>query len=215
MYHRNYTIYLHKELDFLKTLVTRFHEQEYVNDLELAVAMQRTQEIYEQFLRIRLTPNEIPEAPSQRSEIVSEPEKPVTVVKEEKKTKKTIPVIEEKKPPSAAKTSILAEKISPASDFLPINETLAQQTGSDLSSKLQTAPLSTISSGIGLNDKFLFIRELFKGDKDLYDNVLKYLDAVNSLEEALDFINRNFEWDEKSETTQKFVNLLLRRHKEN
>ena len=247
MYHRNYTTYLNKELDFLKLLVSRFHEQEHVNDLELGVAMQRIQEIYEHFLRIKLIPDAIasespttlpqlvetiksdvvekritetvkqpeieqPPAAEPLPVIVSAPEKNV-VVKEEKK--EVTPVREEKKHQvETPKATILADKLSQSSDSLPINETLAQQKalGNDLSSKLQTAPLSSIASGIGLNDRFLFTRELFRNDRNRYDTALKYLDNVDSLEDALDFIRRHFDWDEKSETTQKFVSLLYRRH---
>ena len=53
MYHRNYTTYLQKELDFLKLLVVRFHEQEKVNGLELDIALMKTQEVYEQLLRMK------------------------------------------------------------------------------------------------------------------------------------------------------------------
>ena len=238
MYHRNYTTYLQKELDFLKLLVTRFHDQEKINGLELDVALSKTQDIYDQLLRIKLLPEaeasvftvvEKPIiSPPQRPDPPKkeQPQKPQTadivvpekapVVKEEKIAKKeTVAVSEEKKQPPVAepaKTSILAEKISP-SDFQPINETLAQQkVGNDLSSKLQTAPLSSMVAGIGLNDKFLYIRELFKGDNVLYSNTIRLLDTAESLEDALDFIHRHFDWDEKNDTTQKFINLVYRRH---
>ena len=224
MYHRNYTTYLQKELDFLKLLVSRFHEQEKVNGLELDVALQKTQEVYEQLLRIKIVPETV-KVPA--PVVIPEPEKVVVVpdkrilkeepapVQEEKKTKKETPtpVPEEKKQQAEpAKAAILAEKISP-SDFHPINETLAQQkTGADLSSKMQTAPLTSIASGIGLNDKFLYIRELFNGDNTMYSNTIRNLDAANSLKDALDFIHRQFDWDEKNETAQKFVALVYRRH---
>jgi len=231
MYHRNYTTYLQKELDFLKLLVSRFHEQDKVNDLELDVALQKTQEIYGQFLRIKMLPEEgideqktAPPKPEPRHEpkpvaVEVEVSAPVEVfvpknmaVEQEKKIAKDepVPVREEKK--QQDKSAILAEKISPA-NFHPINEALAQKkTGGDLSSKLQTAPLSSISSGIGLNDRFLFIRELFKDDNALYNNTIQHLDAADSLANALDFIHLHFDWDENNETTQKFFNLLHRRH---
>ena len=223
MYHRNYTNYLQRELDFLKLLVSRFHEQEKVNGLELDVALQKTQEVYEQLLKIKLVPEpeslptiivekkvtppvQPPETPRNepllKQKAIDEvvPQK-IVVVKEEKKPKVDI-----------AKSGILADKLG-TSDFQPINETLAQQkTGNNLSSKLQTASLSSISAGIGLNDKFLFIRELFKSDSVLYNNTIKYLDTANSLEEALDFVKRNFDWDEKNDTAQKFIHLIHRRH---
>ena len=235
MYHRNYTTYLQKELDFLKLLVSRFHEQEKVNVLELDVALQKMQEVYEQLLRIKLLPEEgmdelktAPPKPEPRPDPNPKPlvevETPIpveasapknVVVEPEKKIVKEapVPIREEKiQQTESAKSTILAEKISP-SDFHPINETLAQQkTGSDLSSKLQTAPLKSISSGIGLNDKFLFIRELFKGDNALYDNTVQHLDATDSLANAMDFIHLHFAWDDNNETTQKFINLIHRRH---
>ena len=228
MYHRNYTTYLQKELDFLKLLVSRFHEQEKVNGLELDVALLKTQEIYDQLLRIKLVPEN---AANETKPPMPEPVVTPTVVavepkitipdppkKEPQKIEKTtqnepIPIIEEKKP--QIKPEILAEKISP-SDFHPINETLAQQKASgDLSSKWQTAPLTSIVSGIGLNDKFLYIRELFKGDNALYTNTVKYLDTTDSLEDALNFIRQHFDWDEKDETVQNFLNLVHRRHGSN
>ena len=269
MYHRNYTTYLQKELDFLKLLVARFHEQEKVNGLEVDIALRKTQEVYEQLLRMKsefegdekiisdkttdnmpiavnekkitepvrqpeppkepfipvveepipkLEPKKEPsirinEEPKYESVAVETlaPEKIVLAAEEKLLEEPTPPVREEKKQPSEpVKTGILAEKISP-SDFHPINETLAQKTG-DLSSKLQTAPLSSIVAGIGLNDKFLYIRELFKGDNALYSNTIRHLDTAESLGDAMDFINHHFDWNKKDETTQKFMNLVHRRH---
>ena len=276
MYHRNYTTYLHKELDFLKLLVSRFHEQEYVNDLELGIAMQKSQEIYEYFLRMKLFPElkkeatpiiahpqpeyipvpepkrtyapepapvrvSVPEPvyepepvytpepePVYEYEPVYEPEpepvyvpepqpvrapepKPVISIRDDfsddKRSKKPV-----KAKPEPAKAAILADKLTPT-DFVPINETLAQKNvGTDLSSKLQTAPIASIASGIGLNDRFLYVRELFKGDSNKYNRALKHLDTVDTLEEALDFITCHFDWNPKSEATQKFLKLVHRRH---
>ena len=228
MYHRNYTAYLQKELDFLKLLVSRFHEQEKVNELELNIALQKMLEIYEQLLRIKLLPDQLdhekptlPKPEPQPQPVAVEPEK--KIVKEAppqqppppqsqpQQPPPPQPIHEEKKQPAtSAKTEILAEKISPT-DFHPINESLAQQkTGNDLSSKLQTAPLTSIVSGIGINDKFLFIRELFNGDNTLYNNAIQRLDTASSLTEAMDFICQ--QWDVKNETVQKLIHLVHRRH---
>jgi hypothetical protein len=210
-------------------LVSRFHEQEKVNGLELDVALQKTQEVYEQLLRIKLIPDEggdkkipvevfVPKKIVVEQETKIAKEEPIMVrkaIQPEPEVQQIQPLNEVKPETTSAKPGILADKLGP-SNFHPINETLAhQKTGNDLSSKLQTAPLSSISSGIGLNDKFLYIRELFKSDNVLYNNTIKYLDTANSLEEALDFISRNYDWDEKNETSQKFINLIHRRHGNN
>ena len=212
MYHRNYTTYFHKELDFLKLLVSRFHELEQINELELTVALQKTQDIYEHFLKIKLTYDVETKASSKEEPVIPIRKETPRQFETAKKEPVIIPVHEETKQVETVKATILAEKIKP-SDFHPINETLAQQkAGGDLSSKLQSAPLSSIVSGIGLNDKFLYIRELFDGDSDSYNDAVNYLDTAFSLDEALDFINSHFNWDENSETVQKFVNLVHRRH---
>jgi len=218
MYHRNYTTYLHKELDFLKLLVSRFHEQEKVNGLELDVALQKTQEVYEQLLRVKLMPEDEPFENISIEKPAKQPEPPkneppvlqsVDVIAQER----VVVVKEEKKQQvDSAKSGILADKLG-ASDFQPINETLAQQkTENNLSSKLQTAPLNSISSGIGLNDKFLYIRELFGSDNVLYNNAIKHLDSADSLKDALNYIHQNFDWDEKNETARKLIHLVHRRH---
>jgi hypothetical protein len=222
MYHRHYTCYIQKELDFLKLLITRFHEQDRVNGLELDVALLKTQEIYEQLLRIKLVPEQAVKPVETQPVEVRTPEKAVVakekpVAKEKQEAKEQpVPATREEKAPSATaepvRTGILAEKISPA-DFHPINETLAQQKlGNDLSTKLQTAPLSSIVSGIGLNDKFLYMRELFKGDSTSYSNTIRHLDTAKSLDDAMAFIHQYFDWDAKSETVQKFIHLVQRRH---
>jgi len=259
MYHRNYTTYLQKELDFLKLLVSRFHEQENVNGLELDVALQKTQDVYERLLRLKLTPEDegdplqktkpaVSEKVIVPKQVAVEPEKkiieetPKKITKEEPvplheyvptpaptpiptpaptpaptptSTPAPTPIpnsVKEKKQQSdVSKSSILAEKISP-SDFHPINETLAQKKSGDLSSRLQTTPLTSISSGIGVNDMFLYVRELFKGDNDLYNKTVQRLDSSDSLKSALEFIQQNFDWNEDSETTQKFIHLIYRRH---
>ena len=222
----------------MKLLVSRFHEQEQINELELVVAMQKTQEIYEHFLKMKLTssaeateiatvqgfPAEIPDTEDvekieQHSRVSAkiesvEPEKApvkkkVEAVRTERKPKEKRRE-ERKKPVEATKAAILAEKFS-SSDLNHVNETLAQPN-QDLSSKLKTAPLASIVSGIGLNDRFLFLRELFNGESSLYNSTVKQLDAASSLEEALDFISRNFDWDDKNESVKKFLDLVQRRH---
>ena len=186
--------------------------------MELDVALQKTQDVYEQLLRIKLAPEPVEVTTpvvTPAPVIIPAPEKVVAAAKEKNIVKEVpaAPVQEEKRQQTApAKAAILAEKIGP-SDFHPINETLVQQkTGADLSSKMQSAPLSSIASGIGLNDKFLYIRELFGGDNALYSNTIRNLDAANSLKDALDYIQCNFGWDEKNETAQKLISLVHRRH---
>jgi hypothetical protein len=88
-----------------------------------------------------------------------------------------------------------------------VNDLLAQDR---IEGVLEGIPLKNIRDGIGLNDKFLFIRELFADDQDKYENTLVTLNAYATIEEAVAFLKQNFKWN-KSEASQKFLALVKRR----
>ena len=80
---------------------------------------------------------------------------------------------------------------------------------------LQTSLFGTavedIRQAISLGDRFLFQRELFAGNGELMQKTLDELNALGSLEEAMDYVADNFEWDSDSTAVQLFENVLKRR----
>ena len=69
-----------------------------------------------------------------------------------------------------------------------------------------TAPFNRITDirkAIGLNDKFLMIRDLFGGDVNLYE--------FDDLDECMIFIVENFRWNPDSEGAKLLVSLLERK----
>ncbi|MBQ9427157.1 MAG: hypothetical protein IJU36_05945 [Paludibacteraceae bacterium] len=73
------------------------------------------------------------------------------------------------------------------------------------------APVTDIRHAISLGDRFLFQRELFAGKGELMQKTIDKLNGLNSLGEALSYINDNFSWDKDSSTYELFVNVLRRR----
>lgn len=73
------------------------------------------------------------------------------------------------------------------------------------------APVTDIRHAISLGDRFLFQRELFGGKGELMQKTIDKLNGLNSLGEALSYINDNFSWDQDSSTYELFVNVLRRR----
>jgi len=97
----------------------------------------------------------------------------------EKQKKEELKVPEKK----ATETFILADKFSHTTD---LND---EQSGSikaekDLSDHLKAKPITSLSEVIGLSDKFLFIGEIFDGNKDEYAQVISQLDKAESLDDA-------------------------------
>ncbi len=50
--------------------------------------------------------------------------------------------------------------------------------------------VANLSEAIGINDRFLFIREIFDGNKDIYTQAISRLDNVENLDDAVAIIMR-------------------------
>jgi len=75
---------------------------------------------------------------------------------------------------------------------------------------LGNSPISSLKSSIGLNDRFLFIREIFSNNTDKYNMVIDHLDKLETIQQAVDYLKSNLTL-QKNETSLKFVDLLKRR----
>jgi len=71
--------------------------------------------------------------------------------------------------------------------------------------------VTDIRHAISLGDRFLFQRELFGGKGELMQKTLDTLNQMNSLNEAVSYINSKFKWDMDSTTYELFLNILRRR----
>jgi hypothetical protein len=110
---------------------------------------------------------------------------------------------------TTVKKEILAEKFQTQS-FL--NEALSQfQNVTDLSKKMQNQPLKDIFSAINLNDKFLFIKELFNNDAALYQSTVEKVNNAGNFNDAVRYLDGNFSWDFNEQMVQKFLELVRRR----
>ena len=86
-----------------------------------------------------------------------------------------------------------------------------KQSQNDLSSKMQSKPIQDLNKAIGLNDRFLFIRELFNGNKDAYYEAIQIINEMPNYEEAEQYIRERFNWDEEQPEVMRFMDLVRRR----
>ena len=77
-------------------------------------------------------------------------------------------------------------------------------------SSLGNGPISSLRAAIGLNDRFLFIREIFANNTDKYNMVIDQLDKLETIQQAVEYLKANLSL-EKTPTSLKFVELLKRR----
>ena len=77
-----------------------------------------------------------------------------------------------------------------ADNFSHLSSKLNEQLGSlredenDVSDFLKAQPLTNLSEAIGVNDKFLFIREIFSGNQESYNQAISRIDKAESLADA-------------------------------
>jgi hypothetical protein len=76
-------------------------------------------------------------------------------------------------------------------------------------------PLADLKSGIGINERFLFIKELFNEDETMYERCIKTINGFESLVEAETWIQRELKvkigWKEDAASTILFDQLIKRR----
>ena len=135
-------------------------------------------------------------------EILDEPEVPTPVVEPIVEPEPVVEPIVDPAPQPEVEAEPVVEPV-PAPQ--PAPRPMPQQTS------LFGAAVEDIRQAISLGDRFLFQRELFAGNGELMQKTLDELNALGSLEEAMDYVADNFEWDSDSTAVQLFENVLKRR----
>lgn len=113
-------------------------------------------------------------------------------------------------------TATLADK------YRKEEKTLYEQISRDkpqenLASRIQQTPISELKSAIGLNDKFVFINELFDGNMKAYQETIQTLDQLSTLNDAIrhfSVVKKSFKMNEELESYRKMMGFIQRKFKE-
>jgi len=173
--------------------------------------------------------------PSNRQPEARSPYEPPTVKTE------PIAAAEILQPEPEAEKEVVAEK--PQTDWLhnlmqqiptlahqkeirELNEVINTQNGSSLNEKLKQSsvelaetltrePVRDLKKAIGVNDRFVFVNELFRGDEVMYERSIKTINSFNVLQEAEFWMERELKlklaWDESKDVVRHFIQLVRRR----
>jgi hypothetical protein len=145
-------------------------------------------------------------------EIVAIPErKQVEVVVET--TQETTVEIEQvtKEPDLFSQTVSVAEKHK--KEEMSINDQLkANQQG--FNQKMNETPVTNLKTAIGINDKFMFVNELFKGQMKEYDEMIAQINATMNIDMAIGILHAHlvkYNSTEKTEIVAKLERFIQRR----
>ena len=90
-----------------------------------------------------------------------------------------------------------------------------RQSRIELGEVLKETPVKDLKKAIGINDRFTFINDLFRGDESVYERSIKTINGFNIYAEAEYWINRELivkmGWNVNDETVKLFTQLVKRR----
>ena len=85
----------------------------------------------------------------------------------------------------------------------------------ELSNKLAEGPIKDLKKAIGINDRFLYINELFRGDEVMYERSIKTINSFSIWPEAEYWIRRELKtklgWIDSDATVIQFDQLIKKR----
>lgn len=110
--------------------------------------------------------------------------------------------------PIASAGAVLGEVINPHVQTLA--DTIAPPR--DMASEiLHNEPISDLRQAIGLNDKFLLIRDLFGGDGAAFERAIETLNGFADLDDCMIFIAEHYAWNPNSDGAKLLMELLERK----
>lgn len=127
-----------------------------------------------------------------------------TVVAETTSAKTDAP----KYPFAAEPEPVLGEVLG--SDVHTLADTIAAPK--DMASEIvRKERITDLKQAIGINDKFLLLRDLFGGDTERYERTIDRLNEFDDLDDCIIYISENYDWNPSSDGVRFLMELLERK----
>ena len=164
--------------------------------------------------------NPIQEPEKKEEEIVVVTEDAIVPAEPEETKKEAVEEPEEIQPVAEIpeEKSVIEEPVKEDEEVITRNQKISSQLGdkASKSDQLSIKPISDIKLAITLNDKLLYVKDLFNGYNLAYSEAIEILNRFNTFEEAQRFLKTNYviknNWEGKQATADKFYALLKRRY---
>jgi len=95
-----------------------------------------------------------------------------------------------------------------------LNDKLKPQQ-KELATTLQESPIKDLRKAIGINDRYLFVKELFNGDESLFEKSIKTINNFSLYPEAAFWVQKELQqkmgWKDDNEVVGVFNQLVRRR----
>jgi hypothetical protein len=226
-------------LSGIDRLFNIFQESDGLSTIERDLLLRRMQDLYEVVLegdfdagqkkQVKPVKKAIPTPLKtvEQPKIIEQP-KPV-VIEQSPVVERPKPVIQQPKVAESPKVEIpqpLVIEKPKEIVYEPINHgsnedlelLFEHKSATDLSEKLSAAPITDLKNAMGINERFLIISELFKGNKAQYDDTIETLNSFSDFEQAKNYISKilvpEFDWTNEKKINQAkiFIKKVRRRY---
>lgn len=213
------------ELKALQELIQAWSNLHPIPEIEKDAALRKMQEVYLQLKSLESVSETVVTPPMNEpvADIIIDVPPVVESVKEE--VKESLIGEQEKQQRSRAKT--FAKQEQPVTLFDTVSdkpqqpeETLLEKLSKkkeekSLADKFSNLPVGDLKKGIGINERFKFINELFESSTAEYNQFIERLNACTSSEEAFRVMEEEYAarlgWNKEEETYQSLTALVGRK----
>lgn len=163
-------------------------------------------------------------------EAVIEPVEPVAELVVEPTSEPTVELVAEPKAEQEPEPAPAAPSVEEDDDDMPLfaepqplfeaalNSPKAKKAVIDVMTDKQAwrtdlagSPVRDLLSAISLNDRVHFIKTLFRDDAVLFQQTRAKINGMSSLDEVVDYVTANFDWDMSSQTVYRFMMAVRRK----
>ncbi len=200
------------DINEIKSIISGFKNKTSVPQIEFDLALDKLRKLYDVLLMFNQSDNEFNiKEKSKEEKRDTNKDKKIEKSEEISEIPVQIDEIDEEIIPEEDEVEIetIADKfqVSPSR-----NESMAEKDEKqNVSSRLQSRPIDDIKKAIGINDKFLYTKELFKSNPSLYNQTISALNDAKDFEGVENYLKSNFDWNFEDEVVIDFLEIIKRK----
>ena len=127
-----------------------------------------------------------------------------TVVAETTSAKTDAPKYPFAAEPEPVLGEVLGGDVHTLADTIPAPKDMASEI-------VRKERITDLKQAIGINDKFLLLRDLFGGDTERYERTIDRLNEFDDLDDCIIYISENYDWNPSSDGVRFLMELLERK----
>ncbi|UXP33592.1 hypothetical protein N6H18_06445 [Reichenbachiella agarivorans] len=147
---------------------------------------------------------------------------PEIEIKPEPKTVEAAPVVKQEETVSVKRKETIEQKSGSlherftTENILTLNQRYEEnETKDTIASTHESKPISEIASSININQKYLFVNDLFEGNDKDYEAALEQIESSNSFDASVELLvqqyAKKYAWDMNSDEVKELLKVIFKR----